>query len=492
MFLSRNSLPAEASSWVERFEKVQRNLINRTQELQLANRDLAKQIAERQLMESALRQAEEKYRSIFENAVEGIFQSTPAGNYISANPALARIYGYDSPEELSENLQDIGRQLYVDPKRREEFLRLLEENDRVSEFESQVYRKDGSIIWISENARAVRDRTGKLLYSEGFVTDITKRKSVEDTLRQSEAKFKQQAEQLEHTLHELQQTQGQLIQSEKMSSLGQLVAGVAHEINNPVNFVCGNLIHASQYGQDLLNLIQLYQQHYPNPISEIEEEAENIDFDFLKEDFPKTLSSMQVGADRIRQIVQSLRNFSRIDEAQMKPVDIHEGIDSTLLILHSRIKPKGIANPGICVIKEYGDLPKVECYAGLLNQVFMNLLSNAIEALDDYNNERNCCGGNGITPAEMQQHPSTIRIITEVIDRDWVAIRIVDNGPGMCEEVKGRIFDPFFTTKPVGKGTGLGLAISYQIVVEKHHGNLRCNSVPEQGTEFVIEIPLVQ
>lgn len=201
---------------------------------------------------------------------------------------------------------------------------------------------------------------------------------------------------------------------------------------------------------------------------------------------------MQVGAERIRQIVQSLRSFSRVDEAQMKPVDIHEGIDSTLLILHSRIKPKGIANPGICVIKEYGDLPKVECYAGLLNQVFMNLLSNAIEALDDYNNERNCCGGNGITPAEMQQHPSTIRIITEVIDRDWVAIRIVDNGPGMCEEVKGRIFDPFFTTKPVGKGTGLGLAISYQIVVEKHHGNLRCNSVPEQGTEFVIEIPLVQ
>ncbi len=483
MFLSRESLPPESDRRQARSEKVHHILIKRTKRLKQANQEMANQIIERQQVEAALRQAEEKYRSIFENAVEGIFQTTPDGRYLSANPALARMYGYESPDELIAHLQNIEQQLYVDPTRRKEFMHLIQGQNQVTGFESQVYRQDGSIIWISENVRAVRDEAGNLLHCEGFITDITERKLAEESLRQSEAEFRQQAGQVEQALHQLQRTQTQLIQSEKMSSLGQMVAGVAHEINNPVNFVCGNLIHISQYAQDLLNLIQLYQEYYPKPVPEILEEAEAIDLEFLKDDFPKTLSSMQVGADRIRQIVQSLRNFSRIDEAQMKPVDIHEGIDSTLLILHNRIKASG-SKPGIAVLKEYDDLPQVECYAGLLNQVFMNLLSNAIDALDEYNSKR--------SREDLEHNPARIRIRTDIVDRQWIEIRISDNGPGMPEVVQKRVFDPFFTTKPVGKGTGLGLSISYQIIVEKHGGQLKCTSAPEQGTEFLVTIPIRQ
>ncbi len=291
------------------------------------------------------------------------------------------------------------------------------------------------------------------------------------------------AEKLARALQELQQTQSQLIQTEKMSSLGQMVAGVAHEINNPVSFIYGNLTHAHNYTQDLLALVHLYQQHYPNPVPEIEEQIAAIDLDFLIEDLPKMLDSMNVGAERIRQIVLSLRNFSRLDEAEMKRVDIHEGIDSTLLILQNRLKAHG-KHPGIELVKEYGVLPSVECYAGQLNQVFMNILSNAIDALDSYNQQRQL--------DENRVHPSTITIRTLELNPDHIAVGIADNGPGITQEVRARIFDPFFTTKPVGKGTGLGLSISYQIVVEKHGGSLLCKSEPGQGTEFWIEIPVRQ
>jgi signal transduction histidine kinase len=279
-----------------------------------------------------------------------------------------------------------------------------------------------------------------------------------------------QASQLELALHDLQQAESRLIQTEKMSSLGQMVAGIAHEINNPVSFITGNLLHATNYIQDLLDLIDRYQQHYPNPDPEIQDYITEIDLEFLIEDLPKILSSMQVGADRIHEIVLSLRNFSRLDEAVRKPVNIHDGIDTTLLILHNRLKPSG-NNPGITVIKEYGNLPPVECYAGQLNQVFMNILSNAIDAL------------------ETEPEPRRITIRTEVLNSDAV-IRIQDNGSGMTPCVIRRLFDPFFTTKPVGKGTGLGLAISYQIVVEKHGGLLKCLSEPGNGAEFWIQIPI--
>ena len=292
-----------------------------------------------------------------------------------------------------------------------------------------------------------------------------------------------QAEQLSAALENLQKTQAQLIQTEKMSSLGQLVAGVAHEINNPVNFIYGNLSHANDYSQDLLELVLLYQKYYPNPAPEIQDRAAAIDLEFLMEDMPKMLDSMKIGADRIRQIVLTLRNFSRIDEAEMKPVDIHEGIDSTLLILQNRLKAKSDPT-GIKVVKEYGALPKVECYAGQLNQVFMNIISNAIDALTHYNIQR--------CEEETRQYPSIIKICTETLHPSHIRVRISDNGAGMTEAVKARLFDPFFTTKPADLGTGLGLSISYQIVVEKHGGSLKCISTPGQGTEFSIEIPIQQ
>jgi len=295
-----------------------------------------------------------------------------------------------------------------------------------------------------------------------------------------------QAEQLKIALHNLHLSQAQLVQTEKMSTLGTLVAGVAHEINNPTSFIYGNLHYAKEYVKDLIELVRLYQQHYSNPAPAIQSHAKAVELDFLIEDLPKVLSSMETGAERIRHLVLSLRNFSRRDQGEMQPVDIHEGIESTLLILHHRLKATN-ERPAIKVIKDYGELPPVQCYPAQLNQVFMNLVGNAIDALEEKDTG---LGTGNWARGNSQSSVPTIWIRTEVSSSNSVTVRIADNGSGMTEDVKGQLFDTFFTTKPRGKGTGLGLSISYQIVAEKHKGILQCESTPGEGTEFSIEIPV--
>ena len=283
------------------------------------------------------------------------------------------------------------------------------------------------------------------------------------------------ARQLETTLKTLKQTQLQLIQSEKMSGIGQMMAGVAHEINNPVTFIYGNLEFVQEYVQDLVDTVKLYQVECQSPSAELKKAIDNVDLPFLLEDLPETLNSMAVGTERIRNIVLSLRNFARPDQAKSKLVDIHEGIDSTLLILRHRLKPYDNF-PGIEVTKHYGDLPRVSCYPSQLNQVFMNLLANAIDVLE----------------APPLPHSPTITIYTRQIGPNRIQIRFTDNGPGIIAKIRNKLFDPFFTTKDVGKGTGLGLSISYQIITERHNGSLSCRSELGQGTSFVIEIPIRQ
>lgn len=295
-------------------------------------------------------------------------------------------------------------------------------------------------------------------------------------LKQVEASLREQTEKLEYSFAELKTMQSRLVESEKMSALGVMVAGIAHEINNPINFIHGNLRHAEEYCKDLLSLVNLYQDQHYGPDSRIQDKIDEIDVEFIQEDFPKLLDSMQSGTARIREIVKSLRTFSRLDEAEFKEANLHEGINSTLLILNNRLKGRPGFN-SINVVKHYGIIPFIDCYPGQLNQVFMNVLSNAIDALEE-------CGKQKIQP--------TITIHTEVLENHSVCIRISDNGSGMPESIISKIFDPFFTTKSVGKGTGLGLSISYKIVVENHRGQIRCHSILGRGTEFIIEIPILQ
>jgi PAS domain S-box-containing protein len=428
--------------------------------------------------EEFVRLSEERYRSLAMATAQLVWTVDGQGKPIAPIDWMA--YTGQSLEEATDNwasaIHPDDRQITA-----QAWMRAVEAKS-LYEVEHRLRAADGSYRHFWVRGVPVLAEDGSIREWVGTHTDISDRVLVLEALKQSEGQYRSQAAKLEKAVQELHQTQTQLIQTEKISSLGQLVAGVAHEINNPINFIYGNITHATEYATDLLGLLHLYQEKYPNPVPEIVEAVADLDIDFLMEDFTKILESMKVGADRIRDLVVSLRNFSRLDESQMKLVDIHEGIESTLLILQHRTKGNPL-RPAIEIIKEYGNFPKVECYVGQLNQVFMNLLGNAIDALEDYNRKR--------SSKEIYANPNRIRISTSA-NSHTLTIRIADNGVGINQEVIPKLFDPFFTTKPVGKGTGLGLSISYQIIVEKHRGKLQCISAPREGAEFVIEIPLSQ
>jgi len=362
------------------------------------------------------------------------------------------------------------------------------------ELKASATTKDIPVIFIS----ALNETLDKVkAFEVGGVDYITKpfhdkevlaRVSNQLMQRQLFQQTQSYAQQLEQTLTELKKTQAQLIQKEKMASLGQLAAGIAHEINNPVNFISGNIGMADDYARDLVRLIKLYRHYYPHPVAEIVGELEKIQPDFIADDYPKLLNSMKEGASRISEIVLSLRNFSRLGEEKYKSVDIHEGIDNTLVILQHRLKEAN--NIGdIEVIKHYSQLPKVTCYASQLNQVFMNLLTNAIDALETQPSPRKITISTSVSyDSEAAVHNPDSKLAIQ--NSQSVVIHIADNGCGISEAVRHRIFDPFFTTKPVGRGTGLGLAISHDIVVEKHGGKISCISHPGGGTEFILQIPI--
>lgn len=428
--------------------------------------------------EEFVRLSEERYRSLAMATAQMVWTTNASGIFDRPQPDWMAYTGI-SLEEKDNSIEAVHPE---DRDRTRQAWKRAIETKSLYEVEHRLRAADGSYrhFWVRGVPLLAAD--GSIREWVGTHTDISDRVQVLEALKQSEGQYRSQAAELEKAVRELHQAQTQLIQTEKISSLGQLVAGVAHEINNPINFIYGNITHASQYATDLLSLLNLYQEKYPNPVPEIVEAAEDIEIDFLMEDFTKILESMKVGADRIRDLVVSLRNFSRLDESQMKLVDIHEGIESTLLILQHRIKAN-VVRPAIEIIKEYGNFPPVECYVGQLNQVFMNLLGNALDALEEYNSSH--------SSKEIYSHHNRIRISTSA-NSDTVTIRIADNGMGINQEVIHKLFDPFFTTKPVGKGTGLGLSISYQIIVEKHRGKLQCISAPGEGAEFVIEIPICQ
>ena len=427
-------------------------------------RGIARDISERKYAEKSLQLAQFS----IENACLPMWWIKPNGQFAYVNRAACQELGYSQAEILQRYVWDFDINLLA--KNWDNNWQRIKARG-FSQFETQTIHRSGLISPVEITLDYI-ELDGEE-YQCAIARNISDRKA-------AEAVITEKSQELMQALQNLQQTQLQMIQAEKMSALGNLVAGVAHEINNPVGFLSGNIVPALNYVNDLFSLLDLYQRKYPQPDSEIQEEIETLELEYIREDLPKLIDSMKEGVKRIRDISNSLRTFSRADSDRSVACNIHDGIDSTIMILKHRLK-SGQSRPEIAVIKNYGDLPRVECYAGQLNQVFMNILANAIDALDESNYGRSF--------EDIKAHPNYITITT-LIENNWVKIIIADNGRGMSEEVKNKIFDHLFTTKEVGKGTGLGLAIARQIVVEKHGGVIAINSTLGQGTEFVISLPI--
>ena len=436
-------------------------------------------ISDRKQAEINLEQSNFLLQSVLETTSDMIFAKDSEHRYLFANSATLELLGLSSESEIVGKTDFDVLPLEFAENIREWDNRVLR-SGVAEKFQENVVDAAGQIVNLYTTKTAMRDRSGNITGTVGMTRDITDRIA-------TEAAVVQKSQQLEQTLDELKQAQLQMVQNEKMATLGNLVAGVAHEINNPIGFIAGSVNNIEEYIQDLFAHLECYQKYYPEPVSQVSDNAEDIDLEFLLEDLPKLIPSMKIASQRIREISNSLRTFSRADTAEKVACDIHEGINSTLLILKYRLKASD-KRPVIKVVAEYGKLPLVKCFLGQLNQVFMNIIANAIDAFDT--------ASVGKTFAEIVAHPQLITICTEVSGdgvpprklRQMAVIRIKDNGPGMSEEVRSHIFDHLFTTKEVGKGTGLGLAIARQIVEEKHGGKLSCISAPERGTEFVIEI----
>ncbi|MEL6321014.1 MAG: ATP-binding protein, partial [Cyanobacteria bacterium J06626_14] len=437
---------------------------------------------------SALETLTARTDTIVKTAMDAILTVSKTGLVIqSANPAIESLFGYGESQLIGKSLITLI-QLSEQPTYNtldNQDLSLIRTCVMRAQADGNPYevvgrRRGGSIFPAELTVGDVQ--TSQESFYTLILRDISLRKQAEDAVEYAEAQDRK-SRQLEQTLTALKRTQAQLVHSEKMSSLGTLVAGVAHEINNPVNFIAGNLEYSNQVFHNLIELAELYTTTYPEPPEEIRQKIKALDLDFLQEDLPRLFESMQVGTQRIQEIVSALRTFSHLNEAALKEADIHQGINSTLMMLRSRLKDSP-ERPAIQVIKSYSTLPKVDHYPGQLNQVFMNLLSNALDALDERDASR--------TYNEIEAVPSIIWINTECINDNWIEIRIADNGRGIPKEVQLSMFDPFFTTKPVGKGTGLGLSISHRIVVETHGGKLACHSRPEQGTTFIVQMPIRQ
>jgi PAS domain S-box-containing protein len=463
-----------------KLNQLSRTLEAKNTELQHLTEQLEQRVTQRtqELFTSVetLKQTQQLLRLVFDTIPQWVAWKNLNLVYMGCNQVFAKAIGLNSPDEI------VGKTDYDLPTTPQQAdcyrswdTRVIESGQAELHIVEESRLADGRQIWLDTNKMPLRDINGNLFGILLVTEDITER-------QQAEEELKQQKQNLEQTLIELQRAQMQLVQSEKMSALGNLVAGVAHEINNPVGFLGGNIQPALDYIKDIFGLLDLYQQKYPNPDADIQDEIEAIDLDYIREDLPKLVGSMREGVKRIRDISTSLRTFSRADSDRPVACNIHDGIDSTILILKHRLKASE-TRPEIQVIKEYGQLPLIECFAGQLNQVFVNILANAIDALEESNIVRGF--------EEIKANPNCITIITQISDdKQKVIINIKDNAHGMTEPIKQKIFDHLFTTKAVGKGTGLGLAIARQIVEETHGGKLSFNSVLGEGTEFIIEIPV--